>query len=158
MTKLKVAFRNFANAPKNDVVSVAKISKWYFFTRSSSGWDQKWVQNFGRKSWTEETCCKNLAFKWEQNSIPDSGRRSLLRNVQTFREARPVSRVLSPGIQETGRVINHSTSTTAGVKNEWRYTSTPPIQVCLQTLDTEGVNWIDLAQDSVVAAFFTNRQ
>jgi len=59
---------------------------------------------------------------------------------------------LPPGIQETGRDINHSPSTTAEVKNEWRYTSTPPI--CLQILDTEGVTWIDLAQDIVVAAFW----
>jgi hypothetical protein len=55
---------------------------------------------------------------------------------------------LSPAIQKTGRDINHSPSTTAGV-NEWRYTS-----ICLKILDTEGVNGIDLAQDSVVAAFF----
>ena len=51
-----------------------------------------------------------------------------------------------------GRDINHPPSTTARIKNEWRYTSTPPI--CLQILDTEFVNWIDLAHDSVVAAFF----
>ena len=50
-----------------------------------------------------------------------------------------------------GRDINHSPSTRAGIKNEWRFTSTPLLR--LQILDTEGVNWIDLAQDRVVAAF-----
>jgi hypothetical protein len=48
--------------------------------------------------------------------------------------------------------LYHLPSTRAGIKNEWSYTSTPPI--CLQILDTGCVNWIDLAQDSVVAAFF----
>jgi hypothetical protein len=38
MTKLMVAFRNFANAPKNDVVSVAKMWKWGFFFYFQEYW------------------------------------------------------------------------------------------------------------------------
>jgi hypothetical protein len=45
----------------------------------------------------------------------------------------PIQRILrplTPGVKRPGREANHSPLPTADVKNEWRYTSTPPI--CLK--------------------------
>jgi hypothetical protein len=40
-----------------------------------------------------------------------------------------------PGVKRPGREVNHSPPSSAEVKNEWSYTSTPPI--CLHCVDRE---------------------
>jgi len=104
MTKLIVAFRSFANASKNDVISVAKMSKWYFFLRA------------GVLGMTKNECRILVGNPKRKRPVPKTWRSS--ENKILFPTAagylfsetpRPsvkptqwVPCVLSPGIQETG--------------------------------------------------------
>jgi hypothetical protein len=59
---------------------------------------------------------------------------SLLQNVQTVSGAHRVSYsmstgVLSPGAKRPGREVNHSPPSSAEVKNEWSYSSSPSIRL-----------------------------
>jgi hypothetical protein len=56
---------------------------------------------------------------------------SRLQTVQTLGPTHPsiqcVPAALSPGVKWPGREVDHSPPSNAEVKNEWSYTSTPPI-------------------------------
>jgi hypothetical protein len=59
----------------------------------------------------------------------------LLQNVQTNCGAHPASysmltTVLSQGVNQLGREVDHLLPSSADVKNEWSYTSTPLICFC----------------------------
>jgi hypothetical protein len=106
------------------------------------------VGNPGRKrpvTKTWRSSDNNILFQTEAEDLSSETSRPSAKPAQ-YRVSFP------PEYKRLGRDVNHLPSTTAGVKNEWIYTSTPPL--CLQILDTEGINWIDLAQDNVVADFF----
>jgi hypothetical protein len=45
----------------------------------------------------------------------------------------------SPGVNRQGREVHHSPPSTAEVKNEWSYTSTPPVY--LHGLDTASITF-----------------
>jgi hypothetical protein len=71
------------------------------------------------KRWTVETPRVRLPVS--------AGDFPLLRNVQTTSGAHPVdTEPLSLGVKRPGREGDHSPPSTAEVKKEWSYTSTPP--------------------------------
>jgi hypothetical protein len=62
--------------------------------------------------------------------LAESRNFSLLQNVQTDSEAHPITHsmgigVLPRGIKRPRREVDHSPPSSAEVKNEWSYTSTP---------------------------------
>jgi len=74
------------------------------------------------KTWAQETYFsppKRPDRPWGPPSVPDSGYRT----------------VFLPGVERSGRVVDHSLPSRDEVKNEWSYTSPPPIQ--LQELDRD---------------------
>ena len=54
---------------------------------------------------------------------------------------------ISPGVKRPGRDVNHLPPSTAEVKNEWSYTSAPPI--CLHGVDEHNFILAFLFNDAV---------
>ena len=60
---------------------------------------------------------------------------SLLQNVLTAAGIDPDTCVLSPSAKRAAFKFDHSSPSDAEIKNEWRYTSTPP-HVCIAFAET----------------------
>jgi hypothetical protein len=66
----------------------------------------------------------------------------LLQNVQTGLGSYPASYsidtiTLSPGTEQPSHVADHSPPSSVNIKNEWRYTSTPPLHgMYMHSFDT----------------------